>query len=58
LLYIDDRHINIPGDRMALQIANPAIVAIAFGEPERDRFVRVIQRATKALISTVSVLSA
>ncbi len=35
-----------------------AIVAMAFGEPERDAFVRVIQQADKALISTVSVLEA
>jgi ribonuclease VapC len=35
-----------------------AIVAMAFGEPERDAFVRTIQRAGKALISTVSVVEA
>jgi ribonuclease VapC len=35
-----------------------AIVAMAFGEPERDAFVQVIQQAEKALISTASVLEA
>jgi ribonuclease VapC len=35
-----------------------AIVAIAFGEPEREAFVRAIQQADKALISTVSVVEA
>ena len=35
-----------------------AIVALAFSEPERDVFARVIQRADKALISTVSVVEA
>jgi len=35
-----------------------AIVAMAFGEPERDAFVQVIQQADRALISTVSVLEA
>ena len=35
-----------------------AIVAMAFGEPERDAFAQVIQQADKALISTVSVLEA
>ena len=35
-----------------------AIVAIALAEPERDDFSRVIQRADRALISTVSVLEA
>lgn len=35
-----------------------AIVAIAFGETERDSFVKTIQEATKALISTVSVVEA
>lgn len=35
-----------------------AIVAMAFGEPERDAFVQVIQQADKVLISTVSVLEA
>ena len=34
------------------------IVALAFGEPERDVFARAIQRADKALISTVSVVEA
>ena len=35
-----------------------AIVAMAFGEPEREAFVQAIQQADKALISTVSVLEA
>jgi ribonuclease VapC len=35
-----------------------AIVAIAFGEPERGVFVKAIQDAEKALISTVSVVEA
>jgi ribonuclease VapC len=35
-----------------------AIVAIAFGEPERGAFLEVIERADRALISTVSLLEA
>ena len=35
-----------------------AIVAIAFGEAERDAFSRAIQQAGKALMSTVSVVEA
>ncbi len=35
-----------------------AIVAVAFGEPERGVFIEAIQRAGKALISTVSVVEA
>jgi ribonuclease VapC len=35
-----------------------AIVAIVFDEPEREPFTQAIQRATKALISTVSVVEA
>jgi ribonuclease VapC len=35
-----------------------AIVAIVFGEPERESFVGVIERAEKALISTVSAVEA
>ena len=35
-----------------------AIVAIAFGEPEREAFVRAVEQADKALISTVSVVEA
>ena len=35
-----------------------AIVAMAFGEPEREVFAQAIQQADKALISTVSVLEA
>ncbi len=33
-----------------------ALVAIAFAEPERERFLQVIQAADKALISTVCVV--
>jgi ribonuclease VapC len=33
-----------------------AIVAIVFGEPERETFVRAIQQSEKALVSTVSVV--
>jgi ribonuclease VapC len=35
-----------------------AVVAIAFAEPEREAFVRAVQEAGKALISTVSVVEA
>lgn len=35
-----------------------AIVAIAFGEPEREAFVRAIQQTDRALISTVSAVEA
>ncbi len=35
-----------------------AVVAIAFAKPERDAFVRAIQSAERALISTVSVVEA
>jgi ribonuclease VapC len=35
-----------------------AIVAMAFGEPERAAFVQAIQKADKALISTVSAVEA
>ncbi len=35
-----------------------AIVAMAFGEPERDLFFRTLQQTDKALISTVSMLEA
>ena len=35
-----------------------AIVAIVFAEPERDVFVRVILRAQRVLVSTVSVVEA
>ncbi len=33
-----------------------AIVAITFGEPEREQFVNIIKQAGKVLISTVSVV--
>ena len=35
-----------------------AIVAITFGEPERETFVQAVQRVDKALVSTVSVVEA
>ena len=35
-----------------------AIVAIALGEPERQDFVRIIERVEKALVSTVSAVEA
>src|SRR3984957_17462903 len=35
-----------------------AIVAIVFGEPEREAFVHVLDKTDKALISTVLVLEA
>jgi ribonuclease VapC len=35
-----------------------AIVAIALGEPERQQFVSIIERAEKALVSAVSVVEA
>jgi ribonuclease VapC len=35
-----------------------ALIAIVFGEPERDNFIRVIQQADKALISAVTVVEA
>jgi ribonuclease VapC len=35
-----------------------AIVAIVFGEPEREALVRTIQQSEKALVSTVSVVEA
>ena len=42
----------------ALVVDTSAIVAMAFGEPERDAFAQAIQQADKALISTVSALEA
>ncbi|HME85184.1 MAG TPA: type II toxin-antitoxin system VapC family toxin [Roseiarcus sp.] len=35
-----------------------AIVAIAFGEPERDAFVHAIESSGKALVSVVSIVEA
>lgn len=35
-----------------------ALVAIAFGEPERDAFIDVIRKSNKALVSTVTVVEA
>ena len=39
-------------------IDTSAIVALVFGEPERDAIAQAIQKADKVLISTVSVLEA
>ena len=39
-------------------IDTSAIVALIFGEPERDTIARAIQQADKVLISTVSLLEA
>lgn len=39
-------------------IDTSAIVAIAFADPEREAFVQVLERAERALISTVSVVEA
>lgn len=33
-----------------------AIVAIAFGEPERDAFVQIIEKSPRAFVSTVTVV--
>ncbi len=41
-----------------IAIDTSAIVAVAFGEPERDSFRRVMEQAGRALISTVSMLEA
>ena len=41
-----------------IAVDTSAIVAIALGEPERQDFVGVIERAGNALISTVSVVEA
>ncbi|WP_020507378.1 type II toxin-antitoxin system VapC family toxin [Lamprocystis purpurea] len=41
-----------------IAVDTSAVVAIAFGEPERETFVRVLQQANRALISTVSVVEA
>jgi ribonuclease VapC len=41
-----------------IAVDTSALVAIAFGEPERAAFVQAIRRAGKALISTVSVVEA
>lgn len=35
-----------------------ALVAIVFGEPEREAFVQVLERADRVLLSTVSVVEA
>lgn len=35
-----------------------ALVAVAFAEPEREEFVRIIEESGKALISSVSVVEA
>ena len=39
-------------------IDTSAIVALIFGEPERDAIAQAIQQADKVLISTVSLLEA
>lgn len=39
-----------------IAVDTSAIIAIAFAEPERARFVEIIQQANKVLISTVSVV--
>lgn len=41
-----------------IAVDTSAIIAIAFAEPERERFVEIIQQANKVLISTVSVVEA
>ncbi|HKS89744.1 MAG TPA: type II toxin-antitoxin system VapC family toxin [Stellaceae bacterium] len=41
-----------------IAVDTSAIVAIVFGEPERRAFLEIIQRASKALISSVSVVEA
>ena len=41
-----------------IAVDTSAIVAIVFGEAERTAFRQVLQRASKALISTVSVVEA
>ena len=47
------------GESAALIVVDTsALVAIVFREPEREIFVRVIEAADKALISSVSVLEA
>ena len=39
-----------------IAVDTSALVAIAFAEPERDRFTACLRQAERALISTVSVL--
>ncbi|MFN2232350.1 MAG: PIN domain-containing protein, partial [Anaerolineae bacterium] len=39
-----------------IAVDTSAIVAIVFGEPEREVFVATVQRADQALISTASVV--
>lgn len=41
-----------------IAVDTSAIIAITFAEPERERFVEIIQHASKVLISTVSVVEA
>jgi len=41
-----------------IAVDTSAIIAITFAEPERERFVEIIQQASKVLISTVSVVEA
>lgn len=39
-----------------IAVDTSALVAIAFAEPEREQFLQAIERAGKALVSTVSVV--
>ena len=41
-----------------IAVDTSAIVAIVFGEPEREAFHKVIQQSERALISTVSIVEA
>lgn len=41
-----------------IAVDTSAIIAIVFDEPERPPFLRLVRRANKALISTVSVVEA
>ena len=43
---------------MRVVVDTSALVAIAFGEPERDAFVAALGRAERVLVSTVSVVEA
>jgi ribonuclease VapC len=41
-----------------IAIDTSAILAIVFGEPERERFAEIVEQSDKILISTVSVVEA
>ena len=41
-----------------IAVDTSAMVAIAFGEVERNKFIKILQQADKAFISTVSVVEA